>query len=181
MYIENHLNKRLKFSYKIQILHINQTAFAMSLFTDPNRIPENYGLRIAAGLIGYFLIMKFAGLMHHVELRALNLFILIAGVFFALKKFKQTHEDHLNYFRALITGVATSAVGALLFCAFLFVYLTFLDKDMMQYLIDNEPMGRYLNPYMASFIVALEGVFSGLLVTFILINYIDTDEPTQGG
>jgi hypothetical protein len=29
---------------------------------------------------------------------------------------------------------------------------------------------------MASFIVALEGVFSGLLVTFVLINYIQTDE-----
>jgi hypothetical protein len=32
---------------------------------------------------------------------------------------------------------------------------------------------------MAAFIVALEGVFSGLLVTFVLINYIDTDEPGQ--
>lgn len=153
----------------------------MSLFTDPNRIPENYGLRIAAGLIGLFLVMKFAGLMEHVELRVLNLVILVFGVFYALKKFKKTHYDHLNYFRALVTGVATSAVGSLVFTVFLFVYLSFLDTAMMQYLIDNEPMGRYLNPYMASFIVGLEGVFSGLLVTFILINYIDTDEPSQEG
>jgi hypothetical protein len=28
---------------------------------------------------------------------------------------------------------------------------------------------------MAAFIVALEGVFSGLLVTFVLINYIPTE------
>jgi hypothetical protein len=152
----------------------------MSLFTDPNSIPENYGLKIAAGLIGFFLVMKFAGLMEHVELRVLNLVILVGGVYFALKKFKQTHHDHLNYFRALVAGVATSAVGSLVFTAFLFVYLSFIDTGMMQYLIENEPMGRYLNPYMASFIVALEGVFSGLLVTFILINYISTDEPTEG-
>jgi len=46
----------------------------------------------------------------------------------------------------------------------------------MQEIINNEPMGRYLNAYMASFIVALEGVFSGLFVTFVLINYINTDE-----
>jgi hypothetical protein len=105
----------------------------------------------------------------------------VAGVFYALKKFKNTHEDHLNYFRGLVTGVATAAVGAIGFTVFLFIYLSFLDKDMMQYLIDNEPMGRFLNPYMASFIVALEGVFSGLLVTFILINYVDTDEPSQEG
>jgi len=153
----------------------------MSLFTDPNRIPENYGLRIAGGLIAFFLVMKFTGLLQHVELRALNLVILVAGVFFALKKFKNTHEDHLNYFRGLVTGVATAAVGAIGFTIFLFIYLSFLDTGMMQYLIDNEPMGRFLNPYMASFIVALEGVFSGLLVTFILINYVDTDEPSQEG
>lgn len=150
----------------------------MGFFNNPNRIPENYGLRIAAGLIAYFLIMHAVGLGHHVELRLLNLFILVAGVFFALRKFKETHRDHLNYFRGLITGVATAAVGSLIFAFFLFVYMQ-LDSDMMQSIIENEPMGRYLNPYMAAFIVALEGVFSGLLVTFVLINYIQTDEVNQ--
>lgn len=153
----------------------------MSLFTDPNRIPENYGLKIAAGLIVYFVIMKFLGLLHVVELRMLNLVILVAGVFFALRKFKRTHEDHLNYFRGLVTGVAASAIGSVGFAAFFFVYVSFIDTELMQYIIENEPMGRFLNPYISAFIVALEGVFSGLLVTFILINYIPTDEPTQEG
>lgn len=153
----------------------------MSLFTDPNRIPENYGLRIAAGLIVYFIIMKFLGMLHVVELRMLNLIILVAGVFFALRKFKQTHEDHMNYFRGLVTGVAASAIGSVGFAAFFFVYVSFIDTELMQYIIENEPMGRFLNPYISAFIVALEGVFSGLLVTFILINYIPTDEPTQEG
>ncbi len=150
----------------------------MSFFNNPNRIPESYGLRIAAGLIGFFLVMKLVGLSHHVELRLLNLFILTGGVYVALKKFKQTHSDRLNYFRGLITGVATSAVGSLVFAFFLFLYMQ-LDSDMMQFIIENEPMGRYMNPYIASFIVALEGVFSGLLVTFILINYVSTDEVNQ--
>ena len=150
----------------------------MSLFSNPNRIPENYGLRIAAGLIVYFLVMKLTGLSHHVELRLLNLVILVAGVFFALKKFKNTHEDRLNYFRALITGVSTAAVASLIFALFLFVYMR-LDSAMMESIIQNEPMGRYLNPYMAAFIVALEGVFSGLLVTFVLINYVHTDEVNE--
>lgn len=147
----------------------------MTFLNNPKHIPESYGVRIAAILIGYFILMKFVGLSHHVELRLLNVFILVGGVFFALKKFKKTHEDHLNYFRALITGVATGAIGSLIFAAFLFIYLQ-VDSSLMQSVIDNEPMGRYLNPYMIAFIVALEGVFSGLLVTFILINYITTDE-----
>lgn len=150
----------------------------MSFFSNPNRIPESYGLRIAAGLIGFFLIMKLVGLSHHVELRLLNLFILSGGVFVALKKFKQSHHDRLNYFRGLITGVATAAVGSVCFAFFLFLYMS-LDSSMMQSIIENEPMGRYMNPYIASFIVLLEGVFSGLLVTFVLINYISTDEVNQ--
>ncbi|MBL7853318.1 MAG: DUF4199 domain-containing protein [Cyclobacteriaceae bacterium] len=150
----------------------------MSLFTDPNRIPENYGLRIAGGLAVYFVVMHFAGLGHHVELRLLNLLIQAAGIYFALKKFKQTHEDHMNYFRGLVTGVATGAIGSILFAVFMFIWMK-ADASLMASIIENEPMGRYLNAYMASFIVALEGVFSGLLVTFVLINYVDTDEVTE--
>ncbi len=147
----------------------------MSFFTDPNRIPENYGLKTAAGLIGYFLLMQVIGLSHYVELRMLNIIVLISGIYFALKKFKNTHADHMNYFRGLIMGVATGTIASVIFAVFLFIYMN-LDPSLMQSIIDNEPMGRYLNSYMAAFIVALEGVFSGLLVTFILINYVDTDD-----
>ncbi|HOX84016.1 MAG TPA: DUF4199 domain-containing protein [Chryseolinea sp.] len=147
----------------------------MSIFNNPNRIPENYGLRIAGGLIVFFLFMKLINLSNHVELRMLNLVILVAGIYLALKKFKQTHRDHLNYFRALVTGVATGAVGSLVFSAFLFLYMI-IDPNMMADIKANSEMGRYLNPYISAFIVAFEGFFSGFLVTFILINYINTDD-----
>lgn len=147
----------------------------MGLFTDPNRIPENYGLKTAAGLIGFFVFMQLIGLSHHVELRLLNLFIIVAGIYFALKKFKSSHEDHMNYFRGLIVGVATGAVASVVFAVFLFIYMK-LDSSLLASIQENEPMGHYLNEYMSAFIVALEGVFSGMLVTFLLINYIDTDE-----
>jgi len=150
----------------------------MSFFSNPNRIPENYGLRTAAGLIIYFVIMNVAGLSHRVELRLLNLFIVVAGIYFGLKKFKELHGQHINYFRALVTGVAIGAVASAVFAVFMFAYMK-LDSGMMQSIIDNEPMGRYLNAYMAAFIVALEGFFSGLLVTFVLINYMTTDEVGQ--
>jgi hypothetical protein len=163
------------FAQKVKYSNEPNPHVRMSLFNDPNRIPESYGIKIAAGLIVYFLVMKFAGLGHHVELRLLNLFILVAGIYYGLKKFKETHEDHMNYFRGLVTGVAIGAVGSLLFALFLFIWMK-ADASMMQSIIENEPMGRYLNAYIAAFIVALEGVFSGLLVTFVLINWVDTDD-----
>jgi len=147
----------------------------MSFFNNPNRIPETYGLRIALALMGYFILMQLLGWHHNVELRLLNLVILVAGVYLALKKFKATHGNHLNYFKALVTGVATAAIGTVLFAIFMFAYMQ-IDAGLMESIRQNEPMGRFLNPYMAAFIVALEGVFSGLLVTFIIINYIETDE-----
>jgi hypothetical protein len=147
----------------------------MNIFNNPNRIAENYGLKIAAGLIVYFVVMKVFNLSHHVELRFLNLAILTVGVYFALKQFKRTHDDSLNYFRGLITGVATAGIGSLVFGLFLFLYMK-VDADLMQSIRDNEQMGRFLNPYIAAFIVVLEGFFSGFLATFVLLNWIATDE-----
>lgn len=150
----------------------------MSFFNDPKQIPLSYGLRIAAGLTIYFVVMQLAHLHHHVELRLLNLLILVAGIWFALKKFKETHGQHINYFRALVTGVATGGIASVVFGLVMFIYMK-ADTGLMNSIIENEPMGRYLNAYMASFIVALEGFFSGLLVTFVLINYMTTDEAGQ--
>jgi hypothetical protein len=147
----------------------------MGFFSDPNRIPENYGLKTAAGLVVYFLAMQLIDKHHHVELRLLNLIILSVGIYYALKKFKNTHEHHMNYFRGLIVGVATSAIASVLFGAFLFIYMK-INPSLLQSIQENEPMGHYLNEYMSAFIVALEGVFSGLLVTFVLMNYVDSDE-----
>lgn len=147
----------------------------MGLFSDPEHIPANYGLKTAGGMILYFIAMRLLGLHHHVELRVLNLVIQSAGVFFALREFRSAHADHLNYFRGLITGVATGSIGSIVFAVFMFVYMQ-LDTELMQSIIDNEPMGHYLNPYIASFIVALEGVFSAMLGTFVLLNYIGTDD-----
>lgn len=150
----------------------------MRFFNDPDRIPQSYGVRIAVGLILYFLVMYFLGLAHQVELRLLNLLILVAGVYLALKKFRETNENSLNYFRALVTGVSTAAIGAVIFAIFLFTFMT-LNEPLMISIRENEPMGRFMNPYIASCVVALEGLFSGLLVTFILINFVTTDEVNQ--
>jgi len=147
----------------------------MGLFNDPNKIPENYGLKTAGGLTAYFLIMQVIDKHHHVELRMFNLVILAIGIYYALKKFKNTHEDHVNYFRGLVVGTATGAVASVLFGAFLFVYMK-LDHSLIQSIQENEPMGHYLNEYISAFIVALEGVFSGMLCTFVLMNYVDSDE-----
>jgi hypothetical protein len=150
----------------------------MNIWNRSTRIPEIYGTLIALGLIVYFVIMYAVGLLQVIELRLLNLFIMLAGVYFAMKQYARTHDGHLNYFRGLAIGVATSAIGSATFSLFLFVFLRF-NNDLMQYIIEHEPMGPYLNAYIASFMVLLEGVFSGLFITFVLLNWVHSDQVNE--
>jgi len=78
----------------------------------------------------------------------------------------------------LTIGASTAAIGAGTFAAFLLIYLK-VDNNLMASIIENEPMGHYLNEYIAAAIVALEGVFSGLTITYLLLNYVETDKATE--
>ena len=150
----------------------------LNLWNRPDWIPEIYGTLIALTLIVYFFVMYAAGLVHVIELRLLNLLIMLAGIYFAMKQYKRTHAAHLNYFRGLSVGVYTAVIGATTFAAFLLVYLK-IDHNLMRHIIENEPMGHYLNEYVAAAVVALEGTFSGFTMTYLLLNYVETDKATE--
>ncbi len=147
-----------------------------SIWDISTRIPEIFGTLVALGLITYFFLMYALGLIHVIELRLVNLLILLAGVYFAMKQYQRTHRGQMDYFHAFTTGMATSAIGTLIFAVFLFLYL-FIDKNLMQAIAENEPLGFYLDPYIASFMVSLEGIFSGLFVTFLLSNFLAARTP----
>jgi len=146
----------------------------MDIWNRSTRIPEIYGTIVFLGLIVYFFIMYAAGLIHVIELRVANLLIMAAGVYGALKQYRRTHAGHLNYFRALATGTATSVIGTSTFSVFLFFFLKF-EGHLMESIHTHEALGPYLNPYIASFMVFLEGIFSGFGVTYLMVSYLDTD------
>ena len=148
-----------------------------SIWDISTRIPEIYGTLIAIALIVYFFLMYLVGLVHVTELRLFNLVVLIAGVYYALKQYQRTHHGHMDYFHAFTTGIATAAVGTFAFSLFLLVYLH-IDKSLMQS-IAEQPLGMHLDPYIASFMVSLEGIFSGLFVTFLLSNFLAARTPVS--
>jgi uncharacterized membrane protein YhaH (DUF805 family) len=145
-------------------------------------IIQIYGTLIFLGVTVFFLLMYALGLQHVIELRFLNLLIMLAGVYFAMMQYRRLHDGQINYFRALSLGTATAFIGATTFGIFLFFFLK-LEGNLMTSIQENEPIGRYLNPYIVACAVMLEGVFSGLGLSYILVNYIKTDSATipQGG
>ncbi len=93
----------------------------MNIWNRPTRIPEIYGTLIFLGLIVYFFIMYAIGLIHVIELRVVNLLIMLGGVYGAMKQFRRTHDGHMNYFRALAVGTVSAIIGTSTFSVFLFL------------------------------------------------------------
>jgi uncharacterized membrane protein len=153
-------------------------AIIMNIWNRQTRIPEIYGTLIFLGLLVYFFISYAAGLIHVIELRFLNLLIMLAGVYYALKQFRRTHEGHMNYFRALTVGTVTAVIGTSTFSVFLFIFLK-IDPAMMETIREAQHLGRFLDPYMASFAVFYEGIFSGFGLTYLLANYMRTSEVSD--
>ncbi|ELR69450.1 hypothetical protein C900_04982 [Fulvivirga imtechensis AK7] len=120
--------------------------------------------------------MRISGLLYVVELRVMNIFIMIAGILTAIKALRRMSPEEFTYFKGMGTGILTGIVGSVLFGLFIFFYVSFLDTGLMQSIIENEPMGRFMNPYIVSVIIVVEGIASALLVTFVLMNYLD---PTK--
>lgn len=136
-------------------------------------VAEKHGLFISVGLIVFFFIMRIFDLLYVVELRALNIFIMTAGILMSIRTLQRIYPQRYTYFQGMGTGVLTGIIGSVLFALFVFFYISFLDTGLMQSIIDNEPMGRFMNPYIVSLIIAIEGIASALLVTFIIMNYLD--------
>ncbi len=145
--------------------------------TSVEGVAIRYGLYTTAGLIAYFLVMKLFGLVHVVELRAFNLFFLLAGIIMALRTFKR-RKGTIVYLEGIGLGLMTSAIGVVSFCLFIFIYLQ-LNPAFMQAIVQNESFGEYLNPYILSFVVALEGTASGFIATFAIMQYLKKSHLTN--
>lgn len=146
----------------------------MRLSQYPNRIPEIYGTFIAAGLMIYFLIAYFAGFVHVTELRLSNFLILSGGIYAALRQFYRTHHQEIKYFQGFVIGISSAIIGVSIFVLFLFIILK-LDDHLFVSVVKNGPMGIHLNVFMATFAIWFEGIFSGVMATFILMNFLNTD------
>lgn len=139
-------------------------------------IAEKHGLLIAIGLIILFFIMRALDLAHVVELRVLNFFVMLAGILMAIKTFRKKNPEDFTYFRGMGLGILTGVIGTVIFALFIFFYVNNIDPDFLQAIKENQPFGRFLNSYMVAIILAIEGIASALLISFIIINYLD---PTK--
>lgn len=138
-------------------------------------ISIKYGAGIAAGLIVYFGLAWWLGVIHQPLFRLLNLPIQVTGIYLACRQFKKQGDGSLHYFRAMVIGMAASTIGVAVFSLFVFAVLS-LNPALAERIASAITIHPYLTPFTMSVAVFAEGIAAGTIGTFILINVIKTDK-----
>jgi hypothetical protein len=142
----------------------------MGRLSSAERVAFKYGIYTFIGLVAYFLLMKALGLHHNPELRVFNFFIMFAGIWWTLKWDREDTASSLSYVEKIGLGVLAVSVAVIPFAIFIFAYLK-IDTEFMLNLKATESFGQYLNPYILSFLIAFEGIASGAIVSFGMMQY----------
>jgi amino acid transporter len=138
------------------------------------RLATRYGIMMTAALVGFFLLMKAFGLEHNLELRALNIVILFSFVLMAVDRYKKDSPSQFKYLKGIGLGLLTSAIGVLTFAALVFIYIAVLNPAFMDVIRAREPFGIYLNPFLVTFTIIIEGMGSGFFASYAVMQYYKT-------
>ena len=123
-------------------------------------------------LLVYFLFMKLLNLSTVVELRFLNFFIMFIGIRYFILRLKKENNGTLDYLQSLAYGFIVAVLTSVLFSAFMFTYLSYIDHAMLEHLQLNQPFGEYLTPGSAAVVLILEGSASGAIIAFALVQFM---------
>lgn len=135
-----------------------------------NRIIFSNALLIFAGIAGYFLVMKILGLEDVAELRFLNFAFVLYGINRAIKT--NIIGNHRSvYFSNFLLGIGTSIVAVALTIVSLIIYVDFIDPSFMNVLEKSSFWGQKLSLPLVVFALAIEGIASSVICSFILMQY----------
>lgn len=146
--------------------------------TSIDRLRLKYGLLIFSGLTAFFVLMKTLGLVHVLELRVLNLFIVGAGIYFGLREYRSTFEQATNYFNSFRFGLITGSLGIIPFALMMVAYLS-ASSEFMDEVRATEIMRAFLNPVNVGFVLLAEGLGSVFLVTYTVMQYLKSVVPDK--
>jgi len=127
------------------------------------------GLLLTASLIGYFLIMKLFGLHYKTELRIFNAILVIYFIHKSIKDY-YTQVSEPDYIGGLLTGSLTNAIAVSVFGLLAPIYL-YVDPEFLGYLNNDGLWGSQLNVNKVIMILFMEGIPSGLIVSFVTMQY----------
>lgn len=133
------------------------------------------GILVCTCLILYFCVMTWGSLSEILLLRFLNFFILLGGILFAFKLYSRAIHERIDYFTGLKIGIRITLIAVIPFALFIALFLSY-DSHLMQVIQHSIGIGEYLNPVTAAGAVCMEGISSGLIITFAAMQYFKSNE-----
>ena len=97
----------------------------------PTSVGIRYGLYvgIVSSILSFIQLAVFTD--PETPFRWLSALVGIAGIWFAHKQFKQLNSGFMSYGQGLGIGTVLSAVGGLISSIFSYIYITFIDSEYM--------------------------------------------------
>jgi hypothetical protein len=130
-----------------------------------------YGVMALVGYAIIFAVMRLLNLHLIVELRALNYLLYFIVAFFAIKSFKDESNGQMSYLEGLLSGLFVAKASFAAFAFLMYIYLKFIDRAFLEYLVDYAPLGIELTPLAAALLIFFEGQAVGIVTPFILMQY----------
>lgn len=136
------------------------------------------GILLAAAMIIFFFVMKMMNMEKIVELRMLNLPIMIIGIILAERRYKKENNGEMEYLEGFGLGIISAFVSVILFAIFMSIYLS-THPDFMEFVKEHVIMGEYLTPLRAAVGILIEGSTSGVICTFIIMQYFNVQHDSS--
>ena len=94
------------------------------------------------------------------------------GIILCFEYYRSKTTLNVEYIPGLILGSITTATAVFPFAAFIYFFFSQADVLLLPLLKENVLfMGEQITPASAAFATAIEGVCSGVLITFIMMQY----------
>ncbi|WP_237276194.1 hypothetical protein [Tenacibaculum ovolyticum] len=135
-----------------------------------NKIIISNALLIFGGIVSFFLLMKIFGLDNISELRFLNFGFILWGINNAIRTNMNKNEESL-YIHNFSAGIGTSVIAVGLSVIGLIFYVNFIDPNFMAILENSAFWGQNLSLSLVVFALAIEGIASSVICSFILMQY----------
>lgn len=139
-------------------------------------IAQRYGLIMMGGFIAFFLSMYALGMAENYWLRLFFVFIHLGVLALSINTYRRNelngNTNPKQSVKGVFHGMATSFIGVLGFCIFLYLFLTF-DSDLMANINAQFSVSRGFNPITAAAFMFVEGIAAGLIGSYILTRIVD--------
>ena len=140
-------------------------------FPSIEKIGIQIGLVTFLALVVYFMVMKWVGLSHILELRFFNFVILAIGISYGINKFKHDSHESDFYLKGWGQGIFIAVVAIALFATFMSLYISYFDEALLQRIKETTAVGANATGFHLFFAILMEGMASAAVITLTAMQY----------